>query len=311
VRVVVTGGTGFIGAKLVRALVTRGDDVTVLTRDPARARAQLGAGIAYEAWGNGVSSWTARVAAADAVLNLAGEPIAERWTEERLARVRESRVGGTTALAGALARADHPVGFVSVSAVGIYGMRTDDHVLDERAAHGDDVLSGICEAWEAAARKAERPGVAVTIPRMGIVLGREGGMLAKLRGVFAAGLGGPVGAGRQWLSWVHVDDAVQALLFATERAVDASRKGGDVDVGPYNVSGPKPVTMNDFARALGCALHRPALFRVPAFALRLALGEGLATALLTGQRAVPARLEREGFTFGYETIDAALADLVA
>lgn len=301
-RVVVTGGTGFIGRALVAALTARKDEVTVVSRDPARARGVLPAGVACEAWA-AREAWAERVRAAAVVVHLAGEGVADqRWTRERLEAIRASRVETTDAVAQAIAGAFAKPALVSTSAVGIYGMRRDDEVLDELGAHGSDALASVCEAWEAAADPVRRSGGRVAIARIGVVLGAGGGVLARLVPTFRAFAGGPLGDGRQWLSWVHVDDVVRALLFAIDR--------GDFD-GAFNVTAPKPVTMADFAKALGHALRRPAVMRVPAFALRLALGEGLAEALLTGQRAVPARLERAGFTFQYETLATALAAIVA
>ena len=302
-RVVVTGGTGFIGRALVAALVARGDEVSVLTRDPARARAggETPAAVALLPWGDR-AQWTAQVGQSDAVVNLAGEGVADaRWTRERLEQIKRSRIETTSAVADAVARAPKKLVWVSGSAVGIYGMRKDDQVLDENGEHGADVLGGICEAWEKATAPAKEAGARVAIARTGIVLGPDGGALAKMLPPFRAFAGGPLGDGRQWLSWIHIEDAVRGLLFALDH------EGID---GPFNLSAPKPVTMNEFARALGHALHRPSVMRVPAVALKMALGEGLAETLLTGQRAVPARLERAGFTFRFEEVGAALRDLV-
>jgi uncharacterized protein (TIGR01777 family) len=300
VRVVVTGGTGFVGRALVSSLVARGDEVAVLTRDPERARNDVPAGVALEAW-SAREAWRARVRDCAAVVHLAGEGVADgRWSAARLERIRASRVETTDALAEAIAGAYTKPTWVSASAVGIYGMRRDDDVLDEQGPHGTDLLASICEAWEAATDPARRAGARVAIARLGVVLGRDGGALARMLPAFKAFTGGPLGDGRQWLSWIHRDDAVRGLLFAIDRA--------EVD-GPFNLTAPKPVTMNELAKALGHALHRPSALRVPPFALRLALGEGLAEVLLTGQRAVPARLERAGFTFEYETVDAAMAEI--
>jgi uncharacterized protein (TIGR01777 family) len=306
VKIVVTGGTGFIGRKLVGALALRGDHVTVLTRDAAAARAALPSSVDARAWspsrdGDG-SEAAAAVDEADAVVHLAGAGVLdERWTKERLELVRSSRVLPTRWLAGRLARAaSRRPTWVSASAVGVYGMRKDDEVLDEQATHGDDVLASICEAWEAATKEAEDAGVRVAIPRIGIVLGTEGGALAKMLPPFKAFVGGPVGDGRQWVSWVHWRDVVAGIVFAIDHA--------DLN-GPFNMCAPKPVTMNDLARGIGAALHRPSAMRAPAFALRIALGPG-AEAVLTGQRAVPARLERAGFAFAFQDIGAALKDLL-
>ena len=241
------------------------------------------------------------VARADAVVHLAGEPVAGgRWTAERLERIRASRVDTTDRIARAIAAGAHkPRVLVSGSAVGIYGMRRDDVVCDESTPPGDDVLARICVAWEAAAAPARDAGVRVVHPRTGIVLGR-GGALAKMEGPFRWFVGGPIGEGTQWMSWIHLRDVVRALL----RMVDA-----DDLAGPVNLVAPAPVTMNEMSRALGKALGRPSGLRVPAAALRLALGKGLAEVLLTGQRVAPRRLEQAGFSFELATIDEALRDL--
>jgi uncharacterized protein (TIGR01777 family) len=302
VRVVVTGGTGFIGRPLVAALVSRGDDVCVLTRDPARATAALPSGVRAEAW-SADRAWSERVREADAVVHLAGEGVADsRWTQERLAKIRSSRVETTEALADVIARSPRKPAWVSGSAVGIYGTRKDDGVVDEQGAAGDDVLAAVCVAWEGATRAAREAGARVAIARTGIVLGKDGGALAKMLPAFKAFAGGPLGEGGQWLSWIHVEDAVRGLLFAIDTA-DLS--------GPFNLTAPKPVTMNQFAKELARAVRRPCVMRVPGVALKIALGEGLATALLTGQRAVPAKLERSGFGFRFEELGQALADLMA
>jgi uncharacterized protein (TIGR01777 family) len=291
----------------VRALEARGDEVTVLTRDARRAQGSLGPKVTFEGWGAPLagpgSAWVQRVQASDVVVHLAGESVADgRWTAERLERMRASRVETARALADAIATAPSKPTFVCASAVGIYGMRKDDLVVDEQGAHGTDVLASICEEVEATTAIARDAGARVAIARIGIALGDGGGALEKMLPAFKSFVGGPIGDGAQWLSWIHVDDAVRGLLFAIDTA------GFD---GAFNLTAPKPVTMNDFAATLAHAVHRPCAFRVPAFALKLALGEGLAGALLTGQRAVPARLERAGFTFRFETLDAALADIVA
>jgi uncharacterized protein len=283
-RILLTGGTGFIGAALSAALKARGDEVvTVSRRGPVT-------------W-DGVEEEVAR---ADVVVHLAGEPIAdERWTPQRLERIRSSRVDTTRRLATALATRPHARVFISGSAVGIYGMRLDDVVCDESTPAGDDLLARICVEWEAAAAPAREAGVRVVHPRVGIVLGR-GGALAKMRKPFELFAGGPIGTGRQWLSWIHLSDVVRALVFAIDRESLS---------GPFNCVAPAPATMNDFARALGKALGRPSFFRVPAIALRAALGDGVAELLLTGQRAVPRKLLEAGFQFEFPALDEALRDL--
>jgi uncharacterized protein (TIGR01777 family) len=288
VRILLTGGTGFIGARLAAALEKRGDSVVVVSRRPSG-----GASVGWDA----VESEVER---ADAVLHLAGEPVAgARWTPERLERIRSSRVDTTALLARAIASASNkPQVFVSASAIGVYGMRRDDVVCDEQTSPGDDVLARVCVAWEAAADEARAAGVRVVHPRIGVVLG-PGGALAKMVGAFRWFVGGPVGDGTQWTSWIHVDDAVRALLLLVDTGTLS---------GPVNLVASAPATMNDLAHAIGRALGRPSVMRVPAFALRLAVGKGLAELLLTGQRVAPRRLEEAGFAFAFPSLDGALAD---
>jgi uncharacterized protein (TIGR01777 family) len=288
-RILVTGATGFIGRALLGALAERGDEVVAVSR---RARQPA----------VGWDVLETEVERTDAVVHLAGEPIADaRWTPERLERIRASRVETTRRIAGAISRARHkPRVFLSGSAVGIYGMRIDGEVLDEGSPAGDDVLARIVVEWERAADAARSAGVRVVHPRIGIVLGRAGGALVKMAAPFRWFVGGPIGSGAQWVSWVHVHDVVRALIFAMD---------GDALEGPVNVVGPEPVTMGDLARSLGHALRRPSFLRVPPFALRLALGEGLAQVLLTGQRAAPHKLLGAGFKFDFPRLEQALADL--
>jgi uncharacterized protein len=289
-RVLLTGGTGFIGRALISALVARRDEVVVVSR---QARA-------------GAVSWEAiepEVERADAVVHLAGEPIADRrWSAARLASIRSSRVETTARIARAIQKAGRkPRVFVSGSAVGYYGMRIDDAVVDESSPPTGDVLAQITVAWEAAADPV-RAVTRVVHPRTGVVLERGGGALAKMALPFEMFVGGPVGSGKQWVSWIHLRDEVRALLFAIDH---------EALTGAFNVTAPEPVDMNQLARALGRALHRPSALRVPATALKLALGSGLAELLLTGQRAVPRNLLAAGFTFEFPRIDGALSAIFA
>jgi uncharacterized protein len=292
VRILLTGGTGFIGQAVTAALEARGDSVVIVSR-----RARTGPGTRMVGW----DAIEEEVERSDAVVHLAGEPVAEaRWTPERLERIRSSRVDTTLRIARAIASATRrPRVLVSASAVGIYGMRRDDRVCDEQTPAGDDVLAHLAVAWEAAADPARTAGVRVAHPRIGVVLGK-GGALAKMIVPYRWYAGGPVGDGTQWVSWIHVKDVVRALLFLVDREELS---------GPVNVVGPAPATMNDLARALGHMLGRPSSLRVPAFALRLAFGNGVAELLLTGQRTMPRRLAEAGFTFEFPALDRALADL--
>jgi uncharacterized protein (TIGR01777 family) len=311
VRIVVSGGTGFIGRALCHALVARGDRAVILTRGPARdlshACRDCGAGgkVEFATWTpERAGPWTSVVDGADAVIHLAGAGIAdERWTDERKALLRSSRIESTRLLAEAIASAKKkPSVFVSVSGVGHYGMKTGDRVLDEDAPGGDDFLATLTTEWEAAASAARDAGVRTCHPRFGLVLGRGGGLFGKLAPIFRAFVGGPIGDGEQYVPWVHLRDAVRAV----EALVDRPELAG-----AYNVVAPEPVTMNTFAVALGEALHRPAVMRVPAFAVKLAMGAEAAESVLTGQRAAPKRLVEAGFAFVFPDLRSALADLAA
>lgn len=285
-KIVVSGGTGFIGEPLCRQLVARGHEVVVLSRDPFNVNA--GRGRSWDAKTQG--PWAHEMDEADAVVNLAGENIGEgRWTEERKLRVVLSRLHATRALIEALRGApSRPRVLVNASAVGYYGARGDEP-LDESAERGSGFLADVVSQWEAAAREAESLA-RVVILRFGVVLAKEGGALGKMLLPFKLGGGGPMGSGRQWMSWVDRDDAIAATEWAIEK--EQAR-------GVYNVVAPNAVTNRDFARTLGRALHRPALLPAPAFALRIALGEMADEMLLAGQHVVPAALVREGFEFRF------------
>ena len=301
-RILVTGGTGLLGRRLVARLLARGDEVVVLTREPARAAGRMGAArlVAWDPLAEPVPPGA--LAGAGAVVNLLGEPIAAgRWTAARKERIRASRVLGTRSLVAGIAAAERPPAvLVSGSATGWYGPRGDEE-LDESAPAAADYLGQLCRDWEAEARRAEPAGTRVVLLRTGIVLSPEGGALAKLLPLFRLGFGGPVGSGRQWLSWIHVEDLCALVVHALDRAEL---------IGPVNGTAPNPVRNRDFGRALGRALGRPALLPVPAFAMRLVLGEMAQALLLTGHRVVPRRALATGFRFAHPDLDGALADLL-
>jgi len=296
-RVTVTGATGLIGTRLVAALARRGDEVTVLSRDPERARGRLGSGIEAARWDPlHEPAPTAALAGRDGVVHLAGEAVAQRWSAAAKERIRVSRESGTANLVAGLRSADpRPGALVSASAVGYYGPRGDEQV-SESEPPGEDFLAQVCVAWERAAQVAEELGVRVAIVRTGIVLDPHGGALAKMLPPFRAGVGGPVAGGEQWMPWIHVDDLVGLYLAALD--------GPDWD-GPLNGSAPEPARNRDFARALGRALHRPALAPVPRFALRALYGE-MEQIVTTGQRAVPTRPLALGYAFAHPQLDEAL-----
>ena len=286
-RVLVSGGSGFIGVPLCRMLRGSGHAVTVVSRDPDHT-------------GDDAIGWDdvpRAVAATDAIVNLAGEPIAaRRWTGAQKRRIRESRIEATRTLVGAAAATDpRPRVLVNASAVGWYGPR-DDERLDETAAPGEGFLAEVCRAWEGEAVAAERVGVRVVRIRIGIVLAPDGGALGRIVPPFRAFLGGPLGSGRQWMSWVHRDDVIGLIVEALENEAWS---------GAANATAPQPVTNAEFALALGQVLARPARLRTPGFALRLALGE-MADMLLTGQRVLPAVAERLGYAWRYPELRGAL-----
>lgn len=290
-HVLITGGTGFIGKALCEALIARGDRVSVLTRDAARAARRV----------PGVRALTAldRIDDVDALVNLAGENLADqRWTEARKQLFQASRVDSTRRLLDALQRTTtRPRVLVSGSAIGWYGARGDE-LLNEYSASGryDEYQSQLCRAWEAEARRAEALGVRVCLIRTGLVLERDGGPLARMLLPFRLGLGGRLGDGRQWMSWVHRADHVALMLWLIDH---------DDCQGPYNATAPQPVTNADFTRALAAALHRPALLPMPAGVLRLLVGE-MAELLLTGQRVLPSRTQESGFVFRHPELGPAL-----
>lgn len=296
-NVLVTGGTGFIGRAVVAALKQRGDQVWVVSRDVERARRQLPPGVSI------VGDLRSLAAAdCDAVIHLAGENLGGgRWTAARKQAFRDSRIGMLERLRAWLEPAPcRPQVLISASAIGWYGDRGDD-VLDERVAAGDDFGARLCRDWEAAAQGFTELGLRVCTTRFGVVLHAEGGALPQMLPAFRLGLGGPIGNGRQWLSWIARDDAVALLLWLLD---DSQRAGA------YNAVAPQPVMQREFARALGRALHRVAVMPMPAAALRLMFGE-MADLLLISQRVVPRRALDEGFVFRYAGIDAALAAALA
>jgi uncharacterized protein (TIGR01777 family) len=300
-RVVITGATGTVGSALCAALLHRGDQVTAISRDAQRARAVLGDRVQAFAWARPTQEPLPpeALAGSDAVVHLLGEPLDQRWTEGAKAEIRDSRVRATRSLVQALQRlpADaRPGVLVSQSATGFYGP-SDDRELDERAAAGADFLAGVVRAWEAEASAAESTLRAVQT-RTGVVLSTRGGALARMLPFFRLGLGGPVAGGRQYLSWIHVDDVVGGLLFVMEDSRAA---------GPVNLTSPNPVTNAEFSRALGRALRRPAVLPVPALALRLLYGD-MAEIVTTGQRVVPRRLRELGFEFRHPAVEPALRD---
>lgn len=288
----VTGATGFVGQKLVATLLGRGDEVTVFSRNGASAKERLGAGedrLQGADWSPlELGDWRRDVDGHDAVVHLAGEPaVGKRWTDKVKHQILQSRTLSTGNLVRAMAEVDtKPRVFVCASAVGYYG-HSDAAALDESAPAGDDFLAQVCVGWEAAAKRAEELGIRVVSARIGIVLGSGGGALGEMVKPFKAFVGGPIGSGKQMVSWIDADDLVRGLVFC----IDDDRARG-----PVNFSAPEPVSNATLAKKIGEVLGRPSFMRAPASALRLRFGEG-ADPLLTGQAAVPKKLLDYGFEF--------------
>jgi len=313
-KVIIAGGSGLLGSALVAALSDERHEVVVLTRRPGAVRAAgvsppaaigrpLAAIVKNVQWtpDGETAAWASALEGADAVINLAGESIgAGRWSAARKQHIVDSRVQATRSLVKAIAASSAPPPvFISGSAVGYYGPCGDEVVTEESPA-GADFLGHVCAAWETEAARASSSNVRVVRIRTGLVLDRRGGALPRMLLPFRLGAGGPLGSGRQYWPWIHIDDWVSLVRWAIVTPGLA---------GPVNVTAPDPVSNTDFARSLGRALHRPALLPTPGFALRLMLGEMADGLLLSGQRAVPAKASAAGFAFRYSRLDEALGSL--
>jgi uncharacterized protein len=293
----VTGASGFIGQHLTQALLDRGDSVHYLAR---RKSNRIDQRAIFHAWQTESQPVLEEVPLFHAVIHLAGEPVSQRWNTEVKRKIFDSRVDGTRHLVSALGkRSQPPAVLVSASAIGYYGNRGDE-ALTEDSAPGSDFLAEVCIAWEREAARAREFGMRVVPIRISVVLGREGGALPKMLTPFRLGLGGRLGSGRQWMSWIHAGDLVRLILFAIENETV-------IDV--LNGSSPDPVTNLEFTRALAKAVHRPALFPVPPAALRLALGE-MAGAVLGSQKVLPQAAQRYGFAFRFPVLADALQELL-
>jgi uncharacterized protein (TIGR01777 family) len=303
-KVVVTGATGLIGRAVLRRLVDRGTEVVALSRDRDHAQATLGAGVQVALWRDPLAEPAPldALAGADAVVHLLGEPIAQRWSAEVKRRISQSRELGTRNLVAtllALTDTERPAVLVSQSALGFYGPLTDQPV-DESAPAGSDFLADVVRRWEAEALAAsDRMRVVVT--RTGVVMAASGGALAKMLPFFRLGIGGPVAGGRQYVSWIHLDDVVGGILLSAEDPRAA---------GPINVTAPRPVDNAEFSRALGKVLHRPAVLPVPSFALSLLYGE-MSEIVTTGQRVIPAKLLELDYRFAWPELEPALANVLS
>lgn len=300
-HVFLTGATGFVGRAAVLRLQRDGHTLAAWVRSPARARSSIGADVALVDAAGGQEALAREVARADAVIHLAGEPLlGRRWTARRRRALVESRVGLTEAVVAAIRAAPRPPRvLLSASAIGFYGDRGDE-VLDEYSEPGRGFLSDLCQRWEDAARPASAAGTRVALLRIGVVLGAGGGLVQTMAPVFRAGLGGPLGPGTQYLSWIHLEDMVEILA----QALTDERYAGVI-----NCVSPQPVTNRALARSLGQVLRRPAVLPVPAAALRLALGDAAGVALAS-QRVAPDALGERGFVFRFPDLDQALGDIL-
>jgi len=296
-KVVIAGGTGFLGRALTDALLADGHEVTILSRGAVPV--PPGAVRVHWDTAHAGAPWTGAIDAADVVVNLAGESIAaHRWSAAQKRRIEDSRVEATRRLASAIQESRTPPSvFVSASGVNFYGPCGSELVTEETGA-GHDFLAGVCRRWEAQAVAASSPRTRVVCVRSSLVIDRDGGALPRMLLPFRLGVGGPVGTGRQYWAWIHRDDWVSLIRFVMATPAVA---------GPVNVTAPAPVTNAEFARELGRAMRRPSFMRAPGFALRMLLGEMADALLLTGQRAVPAKAARNGFEFKYPTLETALA----
>jgi len=291
-KILVSGSHGLVGSALMDSLKGDGHELFALVRRAPRSDAEV-------EWRPERGSLAlARLEGMERVIHLAGESIASgRWTEKKKQRIRDSRVKGTTLLSEALANLSHPPrAFLCASAIGFYGDRGDE-ILTEESAPGNDFLAEVCVEWEQATAPAAEKGIRVVNLRFGIILSADGGALAKMLPPFRMGAGGRVGSGKQYMSWIALDDVVAAIKFAL---------ANDVFHGPVNVVAPNPVTNAEFTKALGKALSRPTLFPVPEFAARLAFGEMADALLLSSQRVKPRRLEDAGYPFQYSDLERAL-----
>ena len=296
-NITISGASGFIGRRLLKSLAKAGHSLHVLSR---HAGTNLPAGVRISTWDPLQGPPPAgSLREADAIIHLAGEPVAQRWTAQAKRRIRESRVAGTRNLVEALVTlTQRPEALICAAAIGYYGSRGDE-VLTESSAPGSGFLPEVCVAWEREAQAAEALGVRVVRVRMGLVLDAGGGALQRMLPPFRMGVGGRLGNGRQWMSWIHLEDLAALFQFAVESQVR----------GPLNGVAPNPVTNSDFTRELARALGRPAVFPVPGFALRLLFGE-MADVLLDSQRVAPGAPEAAGFRFRFPQLAQALAGLL-
>jgi len=299
-KILITGGTGFVGTQLTSRLLQDGHEVTILSRSAKRS-GEVPRGISYlQGDPTQKGSWQEAMKNHEAVINLAGASIFAKWTEEHKKAIRESRVNTTRNIVeGIPSHPQRPFTLFSTSAVGYYGFCGDEE-LTEGSPNGNDFLARIASEWEGEALKAREKGARVVITRFGIVMGEKGGALSQMIPLFKKYIGGPIGSGKQWFSWVHIKDLSEAFAFLLKHPEIS---------GPVNVCAPNPVRNKDLAKALGKVLHRPSFMPAPGFMVKLVLGE-FGSVILEGQKVIPKRLLDSGFTFQYPEIDKALQGIV-
>jgi uncharacterized protein (TIGR01777 family) len=298
-KVLMTGGTGFVGTQLTSRLVQDGNEVTILTRSPKGPEKGV-AGISYlRGDPTQKGPWQEAIKDHDTLINLAGASIFSKWTEKHKKAIRESRVHTTQNIVeGIPSRPEKPVTLFSTSAVGYYGFHGDEEFFEE-SPPGNDFLARIAVEWEREALKAKDKGARVVITRFGIVLGEKGGALSQMIPLFKKYIGGPIGSGKQWFSWVHIKDLAEAFSFLLKHPEIS---------GPVNLCSPNPVRNRDLAKALGKALHKPSFMPAPGFMIKLVLGE-FGSVILKGQKVIPKKLLENGFVFQYADIDKALQSI--
>jgi uncharacterized protein (TIGR01777 family) len=299
-RIIVIGATGFIGAPLCKELIEAGHDVTVFVRNFESAKRKLGNAVNYLEWDASKKIPLDALRKVDAIINLAGESIGDgRWTTERKKRIIDSRVLTTRRIVEAIQGSRQPLTIINASAIGYYGARKDEKLCEDGSC-GKDFLASVCAAWEEEAIEAEAFGVRVVIIRTGVVLG-DGGALKRMLLPFKMYVGGPVGNGSQWLSWIHKDDEVGVIMHALQNQEIS---------GPINATAPDPVTMRQFSETLGAVLNRPSWLPVPGFVLRLAMGE-MSDMVLTGQRVLPCKALDTGYKFKFDSLNKALTNILS
>ncbi|HZF53321.1 MAG TPA: TIGR01777 family oxidoreductase [Polyangiaceae bacterium] len=301
-RVLITGGSGFIGRSLVRELLARGDHVTVFTRNVNKTRRHMPGAVRIAAWTpNKIGPWVDELSVVDAVVHLAGEPVAQRWSDKVKRAIEESRITSTRVIAEGIAQAKtKPGAFVCASAIGYYGPRPASEDLDESGSPGSDWLAGVVTRWEDAAREVEKHGVRSVQVRIGVVLGEGGGALEKMVTPFNMYAGGPLGDGKQVISWVHRDDVVGMILLAIDN---------ETVTGPINAVSPNPATGDEVAEGLGIVLGKPSWLRVPEGVIKIMMGEA-AQVVTTGQRVYPRRAVDLGYEFRYARLVPALESIL-